>query len=78
MRNNEIEICRLSAAHQLFGIHSGGTLAMRLLLLLSGGDYNLGGTKNVGSVKALTTVQSLLKDKLVPPLPLFVMTGRCM
>lgn len=40
-------------------------MAMRLLLLLSGGDYNLGGTHNVGGVKALATVQALLKDKLV-------------
>lgn len=40
---------------------------MRLLLLLSGGDYNIGGTQNVGSAKALATVQTLLQDQWVNP-----------
>jgi len=56
-------MCLLSDVRKLFGISAGGTQSMQLMTLLNGGDYNLGGTEQVGIIQASKTVQSLLRNK---------------
>eukprot|EP00210_Caulerpa_lentillifera_P003136 g2996.t1 len=63
IKKNQLELCLLSNVREYFGITTGGMQSMQLVILLTGGDYKLGGTDRVGIVQAIKTVQNLLRNK---------------
>ncbi|KAL6753192.1 hypothetical protein V8C86DRAFT_3140226 [Haematococcus lacustris] len=57
----QLSRCELAAWRDALGLATGGTLALRCVSVLVGGDYNVDGASNVGPAQALALVKTLLE-----------------
>ena len=61
----EAQVTRMSRIRDVFGLGSGGALALTALALLTGGDYLVSGLCQVGATLATAVIKHLLQGHSV-------------